>query len=450
MAKRLPSSRVTSPYSASLVSAKSPRGLATVTWPSICEYPISSLAVLKDLPIYSSIALLSIIVMTCLVMLCALRENSSESNAEYDSRPFVRFIKKNVFGSSDGLVVATCLAVVPALGLIDVSTPIQVENFIKAAISNYKPNVKAPKQLNPSNVEVWVNGQISRILGLMNSCPASVAGLYNFGLTPGQSCNFSIQNIVKSIPLPNKPTWSQVVVSFRVIMGIVKRDSNGDIFSTGMKPLVFNETPLNISTNNDVRTKGLSNLEHQMFVEVYTSRDGGSTLPGVEMKRELDPTTLTFPNEKTKTRLLEVEDLEKFLSPLELASYRSASKIGIKGGQNNFVVLSLGKNPRFFPTRLIELNQKAATRKAQSETDGQPQPAESEGDLAPLAEFAKEASSSRKRGRSRSEESSPTPQVSASRTSPSVDADDQGGKPDLPSFEGSSGASTQDESTSNE
>lgn len=431
MAKRLPSSRVTSPYSASLVSAKSPRGLATVTWPSICEYPISSLAVLKDLPIYSSIALLSIIVMTCLVMLCALRENSSESNAEYDSRPFVRFIKKNVFGSSDGLVVATCSAVVPALGLIDVSTPIQVENFIKAAISNYKPNVKAPKQLNPSNVEVWVNGQISRILGLMNSCPASVAGLYNFGLTPGQSCNFSIQNIVKSIPLPNKPTWSQVVVSFRVIMGIVKRDSNGDIFSTGMKPLVFNETPLNISTNNDVRTKGLSNLEHQMFVEVYTSRDGGSTLPGVEMKRELDPTTLTFPNEKTKTRLLEVEDLEKFLSPLELASYRSASKIGIKA-------------------RLIELNQKAATRKAQSETDGQPQPAESEGDLAPLAEFAKEASSSRKRGRSRSEESSPTPQVSASRTSPSVDADDQGGKPDLPSFEGSSGASTQDESTSNE
>jgi len=430
MAKRSPSTRITSPFSASLVSARSPRGLSTVTWPSICEYPISSLAVLKDLPSYSSIALLSIIVMTCLVMLCALRENSSESNAEFDSRPFVRFIKKNVFGSSDGLVVATCLAVVPALGLIDVSTPIQVENFIKAAISNYKPNVKAPKQLNPSNVEVWVNGQISRILGLMNSCPASVAGLYNFGLTPGQCCNFSIQNIVKSIPLPNKPPWSQVVESFRVIMGIVHVDSNGIHSSTDMKPLVFNETPLNISTNSDVRTRGLSNLEYQMFVQFLSSRDGGKTLPGVEMKRELDPSTLTSPNEKTKTRSLEMEDLEKFLSPLELASYRSAYRIGIK-------------------SRLIELNQRATIRKAQFETNKQPQPTSSEGDSTPLVEFAKEASSSKKSGRSRSEKSSPAPQASAPRTL-SVDSDDQGGKPVSPLSEGSSGSSTQDVSAGND
>jgi len=123
MAKRSKRSspRISSPFSSSLVSARAP-DLTSVSWPSICEYPIASLAVYKDLPSYSSIVILSIIVMVSLVMLCALRENTTEpnANAEFDSRPFVRYIKKNIFGTSDGLVVATALAVVPALGLIDV------------------------------------------------------------------------------------------------------------------------------------------------------------------------------------------------------------------------------------------------------------------------------------------------------------------------------------------
>jgi len=244
--KNIPTSRISSFFSSSLVSSRVPRGATQVPWPSICEYSVNSLAVLRDLPSYPSICLLSIsiIVMVCLVMLCALRENTSESNAEFDSRPFVRFIKKNIFGSSDGLVVATALAVVQALGFIDVSTPVQVENFMKAAIANYRPNVKAPKQLNASNVEVWVNGQISRILGLMNSCPASVAGLYNFGLSPGQSSRFSIKEIVNSISLPNKPSWGRVIWAFRIISGIVKEDSSGNFVLNMDKPLVFNESPV--------------------------------------------------------------------------------------------------------------------------------------------------------------------------------------------------------------
>lgn len=96
-----------------------------------------------------------------------------ETNAEFEARPSVWYIKHNFFGTSDALVVATALAVVPALGLIDISCPSKVENFIKGIIANYRPNIKAPKQLNASNVEIRVNGQISSILGLINSCPAS-------------------------------------------------------------------------------------------------------------------------------------------------------------------------------------------------------------------------------------------------------------------------------------
>lgn len=80
--------------------------------------------------------------MISLVALCALRENTTESNAEFDKRPSVRFIKRNLFGTGDTLVVAAALAVVSVLSIIDTSTPVQVENFIKVAIANYRPNIK--------------------------------------------------------------------------------------------------------------------------------------------------------------------------------------------------------------------------------------------------------------------------------------------------------------------
>ena len=390
MAKKI-SPRTSSPFSSSLVSARAP-GTSSVSWPSICEYPISSLAALRDIPSYKNICVLAIVVMVCLVMLCSLRENTSESNAEFDSRPYVRFIKKNVFGTSDGLVVATALAVVPVLGLIDVSTPVQVENFMKAAVANYKPNVKAPKQLNASNVEVWVNGQISRILGLMNSCPASVAGLYNFGLSPGQASNFSIQNIVKSIPLPNKPAWSYVVWSFRVITGIIDPDS-GRLKSS--EPLVFNETPIAGAGKTSLTNVGITPLEFQMYVGSIGSLDGGRQIPGIEIKRELDPSTRIVPLEQTKVRGLDMQELEQLLTGLEFASYKSAYKLGIKA-------------------RCIELNKVALDRKSKLALN-QPQATQLD-DSGNLIEFAKRTSSSKKRGRKKAFDVGASPSAPDSRT----------------------------------
>ena len=391
-----------------------------MSWPSICEYPISSLAALRDIPSYSNICVLAIVVMVCLVMLCSLRENTSESNAEFDSRPYVRFIKKNVFGKTDGLVVATALAVVPVLGLIDVSTPVQVENFMKAAVANYKPNVKAPKQLNASNVEVWVNGQISRILGLMNSCPASVAGLYNFGLSPGQASNFSIQNIVKSIPLPNKPGWSYIVWSFRVITGIVDPD-NGRLKSS--VPLVFNETPITSAGKTSLSNVGITSLEFQMFVGSIGTSDGRLHTPGIEMKRELDPSTKIVPQEQTKVRGLDMQELEQLLTGLEYASYKSAYKLGIK-------------------TRCIELNKVALDRKSKL-AQNQPQATQSD-ESENLIEFARRASSSKKRGRKKIVDVGASPSVPDSRT-PSESPVSQGDELPNPKAASPKDSSSEDE-----
>ena len=322
---------------------------------------------------------------------------------------------------ADGLVVATALAVVPALGLIDVSTPVQVENFMKACIANYRPNVKAPRQLNSSNVEVWVNGQISRILGLMNSCPASVAGLYNFGLSPdnfglspGQSSSFTAENIVRAIPLPNKPSWEYIIWSFRIILGRgrVKKDSSGITSRTNIQPLVFNESPITVtrnpSRNNSI---GITHLEFQMFSLELVSRAGADrVIPGIEIKRELDPSTLVSPEEKPKVRGLDVQELEVFLTSLQLASYRSAYKLGNK-------------------SRLISLNQTAASRKALSESQqSQPQAIKPEDEQISLGEFARQTSSSKKRrGRPKSVNFSPSSsRASNPRLSPDRDLDDRG------------------------
>jgi hypothetical protein len=303
---------------------------------------------------------------------------------------------------------------------------------------NYKPNVKAPKQLNPSNVEVWVNGQISRILGLMNSCPASVAGLYNFGLSPGQSSSLTIENIVKSIPLPNKPTWLYVVWSFRVILGIVKKDPDGITTRTDMRPLVFNESPITVSGSSKLNSIGITPLEDQMFSRELVTRDGRIT-PGIEIKRELNPSTLVLPDKETKVRSLDMQELEVFLTSLELASYRSAYKLGNK-------------------SRLVSLNKTAAARKAQSENpQTQPQTIKPEDEQISLGEFARETSSSRRRrGRPRSGSSSPSAtRASSPRISPSdgpvAEAEESatdGATPDVDSL--SADATSQNNATGNE
>jgi len=428
--------RRSSSFSKSLVGPGFPKGRTNIPWPSISEYPIVSLAVLKDLPSYFNICLLAIIVMISLVVLCAMRENTTESNAEFDNRPFVRYMKRNLFGTGDTLVVAASLAVVPVLGIIDTSTPVQVENFIKAAISNYRPNIKAPKQVNASNVDVWVNGQISRILGLINSCPASVAGLYNFGLTPGRSSSTGVKQLVDSIPLPNKPSAAYVIFSFRLIMGLIEDNEEG-VARLISEPQVFNETALTFAGKSNLSTLGISPLEWELFT-VKIPRKSGVFVPGVEIKRQLDTSSLITPNTKTKLRALDEADLQELLSPLEFASYRSASKLGIK-------------------SRLQELNEAALSRKeAKSSGSEKPDPI-AEDDSSSLQEFASNVAvfyengeispgnkvsgtnvkTSRKRGRpSASPKNSPSaPKVPSRDISPNVgsEANEEGQKENVSS-----------------
>ena len=230
------------------------------------------MAVYKDLPSYSDIVTLAIVLMVYIVMLSVIRENTSETNAEFDARPSVRYIKHYFFGTSDAVVVATALAVVPALDLIDISSPSKVDNFIKGIIANYRPNIKAPKQLNSSNVKVWVNGQISRILGLINSCPASSSGLSNFEIIPGRSSKATIKGIVNTISLPYKPHWLTIIYSFRLIMVIIRRNSNKKAFLVSDKPLIFNESPI-IPIPGSLEKIGISKIEYQFFTFELVSRN---------------------------------------------------------------------------------------------------------------------------------------------------------------------------------
>lgn len=396
---------VSSPFSSSLIAS---RPGPSVPWPSICEYPISSLAVYRDLPSYGDICMLALIVMLSLVTLCAVRENTDQSNAEFDSRPFVRFIKRRIFGTEYALVVAASLATVPVLGLIDISSPSKVENFIRAAIINYRPNVKAPRQLNASNTEVWVNGQISRILGLINSCPASINGLSNFGLSPGESSRHTVESVVRSIPLPHKPGWRFVVYTFRVIMGITARDPEGNYVLVDGKPLVFNESPV-CPVPGPCAALGISPLESQLFTETLPTNTENVTFPGVEIKREIDPASATEPQERTKVSALDQEDIEKYLSGLEQASYRSALKLGNK-------------------SRMADLNAAVLSRKEAAQNQVPPSQAPSvEDESIPLSEFASRASSTRggrgrtrgSRGRGRSGSPSATPPTAPPAYNPS-------------------------------
>eukprot|EP00952_Eustigmatos_sp_NYUAD-ZCMA_P003631 15882-Eustigmatos_ZCMA.PRE.1 len=110
-------------------------------------------------------------------------------------------------------------------------------------------------------------------------------------------------------------------------MGIAAREPDGSYKLIPDKPFVFNENPVTVSVSRTVSIKTKS-----------------SSVPGIEIKRERDPSATITPNEKTKLRGFDIKELQLYLSDLEFASYQSAAKLGNKA-------------------RLVELNAIVASRK---------------------------------------------------------------------------------------
>jgi hypothetical protein len=147
------------------------------TFPCIGEFAFSTLLPFAVLPLASNIFILAAITLVRIHVMCSIREATDEDNATYDSRKSVKWLKSSFIGAGHALAFAAALATAAALGSLPSTNPEEIQGIIQASATAHKPNVKQPKQLTMGNYPQWINGSISRIIGLLNSCPAARSGI---------------------------------------------------------------------------------------------------------------------------------------------------------------------------------------------------------------------------------------------------------------------------------
>lgn len=298
------------------------------SYPCIGEFAFRSLVPLQTTPRWKVIFILAACCLVWIHIMCSIRESTDEDNAEYDARYSVKFYKSGFIGGGHVIPLAAALAIVGALGVLPSLDPQKIDDQIQAAVMAYKPNVKLPKQLTASNYPQWVNGSISRIIGLLNSCPAAVASISKFGIQPGTSGQKSLEDIVNGLPLPGKVSHERIAYELRVMMGLIDRTGK----KTREKIVTFEEPMIN-SSDKLASEYGLTKLEYDVFCRPYELTAGSKkiTVEGVEMVRAGHPSERKVDlTKKPMYRAFERHELETHLTPLELLAYDQAAKIGNK------------------------------------------------------------------------------------------------------------------------
>lgn len=267
---------------------KKPQGLA------IGEYSIDVLNTFADFDCFSGIVLRTcglFVVLAIMIQIRYAKNNTPPSMV--DRLPSYRFYKARYLKSIN------CHAIVILLGMYQVLTflPSDTETLESSLYSNLDAGVGSNTPLihdkpNLNNWGLFQYGVISRILGLLNSCPATNSGIFNF---PSSVREHKVENILKLLP------FSEDVMPF---VEDVKDFLRGEMLLEAENPC-FEEEVL-------PGESGLTVLEAEIFGDVMTRRmavsntlSRGSLLPG---------------------NAVTLENIKASLSRIEFAQYELAVK----------------------------------------------------------------------------------------------------------------------------
>lgn len=276
---------------------------------SIGEFPLSSLLVFRELESYPSVVMAACglaVTLGILIQIRSLRNDAPPSLV--DRLPSYRFYKARFLKGAYTQGVVTCLAMYRILPFLD-SDPNYLDSYLYTSIdSSSVTNAPFIEKPTSQNYDMYLHGAISRMTGLLNSCPATNFSVFNF---PASARSAKVEDVLKLLPFPAEDMPSAAaVVSFL----------QENILAPEERP-AFEEEAL-------AGDSGLTPLELEVFGSVMSRRPPvsnrlvrGSTLPGNAVARE---------------------EIDSVLSPIEAAQYR----------------LSIGTNP----ARLRELTAVAVSR----------------------------------------------------------------------------------------
>lgn len=286
---------------------------------SLCikNYNFNSAAAFKSLECYSNLVELMVMCMVTVTLLCQLRSLSPDSSsAKLDQLPSFRFYKKRVMLSHPGHGLAITLAASLPEAIANLAdNPTELEEWLHAALDSYIGNEKFIERCSENNVIDFVCGHMSRILGYLNSCPAS--SLQSFNLDTSV-IDWSISDVIERMGLPEGTSIS--------VEHIIKR-LRDECFEVPQYPITFAESPF----LGPAAVKGGGKIEMEIFGDDMVVR-------------------LAKQDESPALRDTGFSDEQlSYLTDLELNKLRAATKVGKIDVINKYqrIILDRSKeNPR--------------------------------------------------------------------------------------------------------
>jgi hypothetical protein len=270
----------------SVLQSKNPRGI------SIGEFEIDSINAFREFSFFNNLIIFTcglIVIIAIMIQIRFARNNVPHSTV--DRLPSYKFYKARYLKTTYTKSVVIVLAMYSVLPWLDTNM-VTLENsmiqHLNTGVESNSPYIEKP---NSNNYQMYFYGVISRMLGLLNSCPASNHQIFNF---PSAVKDANMETILKLVPFPesSKPSVDEMIGFLREVC--LKEDNP-----------TFEEDAL-------PGDSGLTPLELQIFGDVMSRK------PAVSNRLTRGS---ILPN-----NALTHENLASVLSPVELAQYDLSAK----------------------------------------------------------------------------------------------------------------------------
>ena len=258
---------------------------------SIGEYGIDKLNTFADFVCFPGIVLRACGLFTVLGIMIQIRHaRNNVPPALVDRLPSFKFYKARYLKSINSRAVVILLAMYPILSYLH-SDPETLESTLYSnldeGVGSNTPYIDKP---NPNNYSLFYYGVISRILGLLNSCPATNFSIFNF---PNSVKDFKVEDVLKLLPFPEDvmPSADEVKAFLRNEMLLEAENPS------------FEEEVLPGET-------GLTALETEIFGDV--------------MSRRMDVSNTLSRGSLLPSNALSYDNIKSVLSRIEFAQYEQS------------------------------------------------------------------------------------------------------------------------------
>lgn len=239
---------------------------------------------------YENICILITITIIVILILCQLRSLKPDVSAsKLDQSDAFRYYKRKIILKDPGKSMALLIsASLPEVFVYLPETEEKMEQWLQDVFYTYTGNERRVETIHEGNPIEFIHGTMARILGMVNSCPAS--NMSSFGVNT-DCVNWDIENVLKRLPEPFRFKKELLIERFRILVGET--------------PPTFDEFPYTGKNTVD----GGSIIENELWCGKSPKRN-----------RKFDKEDVT----------IDMEAAKNYLSHIELEKLKAALKIGKK------------------------------------------------------------------------------------------------------------------------